>query len=285
MSAFGKSGYIRGVWLLPILVVTMFSAGPGQAAGHSRMPPGVQVYEEGSAVIEAGTGIHEDSHGGMTAIDNITIYTKSDVRSVSGFYRQLLGINPSMKSYGQSFYLGMDVNDSGSYSVPVNIEIFEASKRKRKSIEEERLFSGMEDDMLNSQMAGTSKHSSADLNKLKQRYLFLTKRWYPGFDVDEKLHGCKNMRSQNMEGIESARDPDAMAAQIQQLVAQGKFDEATQMAQAGAQSGMAEQNESMRDNWDDWVGCLDDIDSHSYRTKIMIWKVSDRFRPAAKEGR
>ena len=43
---------------------------------------------------------------------------------------------------------------------------------------------------------------------------------------------------------------------------------------------MASQNESMKDYWDNWISCYDEISHHAYQTKIMIWKVSNRFRAA-----
>lgn len=271
---------------LVLFLIAMTMSLPIKAIGNDgkgRTPPGVQVYKDGSAVVESiSGGTHEGPNGVLTAVEYLAIYTKNDAQSVAGFYRKSLGINPVTKSYGQSFYLGMDVDDYGRYTVPVTVDIVEASRRKDQSIKKERLFGAMEDDMRESRMAGTSKHSSTDVKKLKQRYLYLIKRWYPDFDVREKLHNCEQGMSFDSEDYVDQSEVDA--AKIQALVAQGRYEEAGSIVDKRAEAGMAEQNEAIREKWDDWINCLDEIDLHSYRTLIMISKVSDQFRPETANG-
>jgi len=193
-----------------LVLLVFLHVGHVQAVEHDRIPPGVQTYQGGSALMDSGMSVYEGKGGRMTAMQYLVIYTKDDVHSVVDFYGKMLGMDPVRKKYGLSFDLGTDIDDHGVYRVPVSLEIHVASKRQSNSIDGEILFDGLEDDLVRSSLAGVSSADySADLRRLKRRFMYLTKRWYPGYDLTKKLERCKNMRRKRVGKIHDDWAPDA----------------------------------------------------------------------------
>ncbi|MFQ5639982.1 MAG: hypothetical protein ACE5IR_18535 [bacterium] len=278
---------------LMLAISTGYFLKVADGAEHNLMPPGVQKYNQGEAIAKNGTGTHEDAKGSMTALDYIAIDTKDSVDKVARFYQNLLEVAPRKTSFGISFYLGQDVDDFGRYNVPVHLEVYESVKRERNEISEEKLFGGLKENLEKQQMLGSGRHDEDDFKQVKRKYAHLLKAWYPKYDVKEKIHECEHERQSNMEAVRESRsysdeDEGRMTARMQQLIAQGRFDEAASIGRSmqneGARVGMAEQNESMKDYWNNWISCYDEISKHAYPTRIMIWLVSNRFRPGGAEA-
>ena len=135
-----------------------------------------------------------------------------------------------------------------------------------------------------------------DLQPIRQKYAHLAGAWYPDFDAKKKLKSCSEATRENVTASkrkEPRRDKEQekeMLAQIQQLMAQGRYQEASRLTQQAAKPGMetgrAMQQENKTDHWDEWLACLDEVDKHDFQTKIEIGLYRNRhFIPSTKDDR
>lgn len=74
--------------------------------------------------------------------------------------------------------------------------------------------------------------------------------------MDQVIYnGCRNRQQQGMNEVE-------LAAKLQQLYMAGKFEEAQKLSE----------NIGGQGSWDRWIGCLEELESHAYKTLIVIHK-------------
>ncbi|MDF1581403.1 MAG: hypothetical protein P1P74_11600 [Desulfuromonadales bacterium] len=239
-----------------------------------KLPPKVQKYKSGDVVEDYAWRV-------------LNLYTKDDPDKVADFYRKTLGMDPIS---GRTFYLGEDVLNLSRPSEAdetVYLTVSAAAERERGDLTEAKLFGTMQGEMQKNKMLGSPKHSDREYQQVQQKYAHLVKSWYPDFDVKEKLDKCSNEKERNIDAIEdsnqySEQDEDEAAARIQQLIAQGRYEEAMQIAKSiageGRRVGEEVQQENMKDYWDYWLECLDEIDRHAYPTQIAIGLVQSHFR-------
>ncbi|MFQ5736505.1 MAG: hypothetical protein ACE5GY_06530 [Thermodesulfobacteriota bacterium] len=252
---------VRGVMMTVCMLLLPVAGMAGDDMG--RIPPGVRMYRGGEAV--------EDGSQYMAHV----IYTKDDPKKITAFYRKTLGVAPIR---GRSFYLG-DIDDG-----PIFLTVEPASGRQDRSIAESYLFGGMEDDMMDKWAMGTARHGKSEFQQLKKEYAHLSRGWYPDFDVKERLDEC--IEGSGGDDGEAFKDGnERQAARIQELIAQGRQDEATRLAYQSGNRGLDYQNEITRDRWDDWVACFKEIDGHDYQARILIGKIHGRYTPATARGR
>ena len=268
---------ITGMCMLVFFAMGLVSSVIGEEV-QGKLPPNVQVYRGGDAV--------EDNNG-----FNLKIYTKDNPAKVTEYYRKALRMDPMR---GRTFYLGEDVlnlNRPSEADEAVYLTVFSAQERERgdNNIDESDIFKFLQDEMQKQKMLGTAKHSDREFQEVKQKYAHLAKAWYPDFDVKEKLHTCKTERKRNVDAIEQSNEyydrDEEFAMKIQQLVAQGRLEEAKQMANEQAQTGKSVQDEGTKDYWNNWLGCLDEINKHAFQTQIVIGLVRNNFRKGTQTDR
>ncbi len=256
---------------LKYLVIAWLTLGTGGIplvyAGEGQLPSGVQMYRGGEAV--------EDDSGFAHII-----YTKDVPEKVMAFYRKTLGMEPIQ---GRSFYLGDNHTGTQIDSGPVYLTVKMSAEREDSSISESDLFDTLHEEMQEGSMMGRTGHSEHEFQQLKQKYAHLAKGWYPTIDAQEKLNACMEGAGSGSEDYGDQSEADA--ARIQALVAQGRYEEATNLANKSAQAGMAAQNEAVRVHWDEWVSCFKELDRHDYQVQILIGKIYGDFAPATANGR
>jgi hypothetical protein len=129
-------------------------------------------------------------------------------------------------------------------------------------------------------------HDAAELEQVIERYKDLAWRHYLPSDEEKPWTGNRpTIAEAIVERCEKENKPDkeALATRIQQLVMQGKAEEAQKLAmsmvEGGGESG----------SWDVWVECLQEIEKNAYRTWIAIdehpsvWKAREDAWEAAQE--
>lgn len=126
------------------------------------------------------------------------------------------------------------------------------------------LFDGFKDEV------ASRRHSEDELLRLHARYGQLESAVYPY--VSDGANSLTSYDRWLLKRKEAAftrstelsdREKQELSNRLQQLYAAGKFDEAKKLTQrltAGAS----------RDHWSYWVGFLEDLDAHAYRTRIII---------------
>ncbi len=261
ISAIAKISLTVSAMVVPLSAVAY------DEGGH--LPPGIEVYGVGGSI--------EDSSGFNVHI----IYTNDAAEKVMAFYRKTLGTVPVR---GKTFYVGDDnTNSEAGDGGPIYLTVEPASERNDVSISETDLFDTLQENQRRSRMMGNAEHSEREFQQLKQQYKHLAKGWYPTIDVQDKLDACTDEESAYSEDY--ADESNASATRIQELVAQGKFDEATNLVSGMAQKGMGVQGENTADVWDTWVSCLEELDRHDYQLQVLIGKVHYRFSPPTQAGR
>ena len=129
-------------------------------------------------------------------------------------------------------------------------------------------------------------HDPAELEEVVERYKDLAWRHYLPSDEEKPWTGSRpTIAEAIVERCKKENKPDkeALQARIQQLVMQGKAEEAQKLAmsmvEAGGESG----------SWQVWLECLQEIEKNAYRTWISInehpsvWKAREEAWEAARE--
>lgn len=257
-----------GLGILLILTVGIASSAVG-SEGQGQLPPIVNKYQ--------GQNNYEKTSNRKTEI-----YTKDDAATVTDFYRSSLKMDPVEEG---KFLLGTDATYENKVG-HTDESLWLTINSPRRGLKEADLFG-----FLHQEVVVKKKHSNRELEQVKQKYAHLANAWYPDFDAKNKLESCGGSARQNVTTTKN-REPrrnkaqeKEMVAQIQQLIAQGRHQEAAALAQGSARPGMdtgrAMQQDQETDHWDKWLSCLDEVDEHDYQTKIEIDLYSRYFKPSA----
>lgn len=236
--------------------------------GYGRIPPGVQLYPGG---VEGGK---------MSMFANI-YYTNDTPDKVMDFYRRTLGMEPVEK---RTFYLGEnDVPGVTDGNGPVNLRINTASEREGFTYSEKTLFGSLEEALKNPMFK--TDFTERDVQEVKHRFAHLSKAWYPTINkkkVDRVCNERGEALAKQQGDVRSQGEMDAK--RIQELVAQGRGQEATALVHQSAGRGANFQSDAMSVHLADRVRCLEEYDKYDYQVEIFIGKASDFFTPASAEG-
>jgi len=270
---------ITGVCLAILVLILPFSADAEEQRGQ--LPPGVQKYP-GKGNVE------------KISYNGLMIYTNDGVEKVMDFYRKALQMEPVSAN---SFLLGSDLLKPGSVSEAdesIYLWVSSARDRNQGSLDADDVFEIFEEEIQWGKTAGGNAHSEQELQQIKEKYAHLVKAWYPDFDVREELSKCQNKRQDTIKSIEgnseySEQGMEQAAARIEQLMAEGKQQEAMLLVQsigaAGARTGFAIRDAGSKDYWDSWVGCLDEVDTHDFQIAIGIGLFHFNFVPSTQAQR
>ncbi|GEM_PF-6937447 len=145
-------------------------------------------------------------------------------------------------------------------------------------------FKGLKDEVL------AGRHRQQELEALYRKYRWLTAAFYP---MKRTVNGVEDyahwliartearIHKPQQAAIEAAgqhgEDPAQAQARMQQLIRQGRMDEARklgeQMAvamQGAERSGNVVTQLQSRDHWQEWVAVIKKLAAHAYKTKIII---------------
>jgi len=114
----------------------------------------------------------------------------------------------------------------------------------------------------------TGTHTMADLNQLKQKYAYLGRRFYSS-DPRAMMEECE--KPANTQIAKKKMTAEERGRKMQELVMQGKYDEANAMASSFTEANQSMQNEATKDRWTDEIKCLKQIDKKSYKVQIKIF--------------
>jgi hypothetical protein len=193
---------------------------------------------------------------------------------------------------GGRFLLGTDatyLDQQGHTDSSVWLTVYSA--KQDQVLDDEDLFGFLQGEILLKKI-----RSEKDLQPVKKKYAHLAKAWYPDFDAKNKLKSCseatreKVNASRNKEPRRTKAQEKEMVAQIQQLMAQGRHQEAAALAQGSVKPGMdtgrAIQEDNETDHWNEWLACLDEVDKHDFQTKIeMGLYIEKHFKPSTEAER
>lgn len=243
-----------------------------------RLPPNVQKYPARGSAEQASYG-------------SLTHYTTASSSKVIDFYRKSLEMDPVERG---KFLVGEDVSRldrPGHLDSDVWLNIYSAADLKRNTLDDKDLFGFLQGEIMVKRI-----RSEQDLQPVKQKYAHLAKAWYPDVDAKKKLKSCGEATRGNVTasrkkmGRRNKAQEKEMVEQIQQLMAQGRHQEAAALAQGSAKPGMetsrAMQQDNETDHWDKWLACLDELDKHDFQTKIEMGLYHNRhFKPSTKDER
>ena len=218
--------------------------------------------------------------------EKMEIFTTDDIETVTNFYSKSLNMDPFKEG---KFLVGTDAafEDKTAHSDEL---LWLKITTARKALKDKDLFG-----FLQAEMHVKNMHTEQELQEVREKYAHLAKAWYPDVDGEKKLKSCSEATRENVTAAkkkEPRRNKDRekeMMAQMQKLMAQGKFQEASKLAQESARPGMetskAMQQENKTDHWDDWIACLDDLDKHDFQTKIEIDLYERHFKSSTEADR
>ena len=219
--------------------------------------------------------------------EKLSMYTDDDAEKVTNFYRKTL----NMDTVGEGkFLVGKNVRklDGPSH---MDYDVWLKVRRiKHQVVKKKGLFGFLQKEIMVKRI-----HTEQELKQAQQKYAHLAKAWYPDFDVKGKLNSCEEATRSKVTAAEkkiSKRDRGSeqeMMAQIQALMAQGRYQEAGALAKKSARPGMeasqAGMEENKTDHWDEYIACLDEVDKHDYRTRIDVDLVIEHFKPSTEASR
>ena len=156
--------------------------------------------------------------------------------------------------------------------------------------EKESVFSHMAQQVVMQPGAGESQHTSAELLSLYNKNRWVETAFYP---LHKTAHGAEPYDQwlikttaerihhpvQVVQGKEKdmGKSMDAVGAQVQKLMAEGRTQEALKLAEKmqPAMDTMDAANSYVgkqitRDRWKTWTGVLEKLRAHGYRTKIVV---------------
>ena len=257
---------------LSVMFVLSLSAATAGAAEQGRIPPNVKKYPTKGSVEQTTSRWH-------------TIYTKDSSGKVIDYYRKALNMNPAEEG---KFLLGTDATfkgKEGHMDAPLWLKV---SSQKR-GLEDKDLFGFLHQEVIVKKI-----HSQQELEQVKVKYSHLADAWYPKVDARAKLKSCSEAMRANVSAKKSKvprrnkKQEQEMLERMQQLMAQGRHQEAAMIGQQAARPGMevsnAIQQENKTDHWNEWLVCLDDLDRYDFRTKIEIELYESYFKPTNEAG-
>ncbi len=157
--------------------------------------------------------------------NRMTLYTNDPSADVRAFYRKTLGGEPDGQGRFCVFRLVAPAMDDNFW-----VEVEERAAR-------DHFFSeGLDREIMMEQ----DPAARGGLQKLRERYAYLAEGWYPDFDPQKKMEACVSAnRFHNDRKVRQNRaSQEDMARQIQQLIAQGRFQEAAALGQGGLRGSM-----------------------------------------------
>jgi len=247
------------VFILILAAQGAFAEDPDQL--HYMLPSFVKKYPDRNRLEKVSDG-------------HIEIYTKDSVEKVRAFYRKTRGREPDDKGrFCIVRLVGPGVDDN------FWVKVQEKKARHRFFAE------GLDTEIMIEQ----DQQAKAELQRLRDQYDYLASGWYPDYDPQAKMKSCLSSRRFNNDRRvkRSQTNQEDIARQIQQLVAQGRFQEAAALGRGGLAPSMKKEAEVMKehqaeDKAAEWRACLKEVADHRYVTKVWIDMVEqefyDRFR-------
>ncbi|GBE14141.1 MAG TPA: hypothetical protein ENH32_01130 [Proteobacteria bacterium] len=114
-----------------------------------------------------------------------------------------------------------------------------------------------------------TNYSRKDLEAVKAKYGYLADETFsPHFSAEERLAACQ----EKMESGVASAQQDQMSLQVKlgDLARQGRFEEMQQYL-SQAQNVTSNTTQAMSvSHWDDWVGCLSELEPEVFRAEILI---------------
>lgn len=158
--------------------------------------------------------------------------------------------------------------------------------------EKDSVFPYLKQEVIKQKVNNQHKHTAPQLLALYNRYRWLDGAFYPSHKTAKgavpynhwlvSTTAARIGRPSQVVGsqaINVAGGEAAVAAHVRQLMAEGKTQEAMQLAkrmepgmEAGQAAGQFMKKEDMKDRWNTWVNVLKKLEAHAYRTKIDISK-------------
>jgi len=264
---------MRVTGILVLFILTLSSVATGMEK-PGKLPPVVKAYPD-KAFYE------------QKSREKLTLYTNDGFSKVSDFYQKTLSRPPVSKG---KFLLGENVMKlTGPSHTDFKLWL-EVSHKKHKLLKERDLFK-----YFHQEVAVKRIHSDKELEEVKKKYAHLAGAWYPDYDAKKELESCSEATRANVNRAKkkmpkrNKKQEQAMLAEMQALMAQGKHQEAAMLAQkstrAGAEMGKAMQEEGKADHWKKLLDCLDEVDRHDFQTRIEIDLYYDNFKEITKSGR
>ena len=264
---------VTGASILALFVLTLSSVAIG-GDQQGELPPVVKKYPDKQLYDQQSS-------------NKLTIYTKDDFSKVNNFYRKTLRMDPISEG---KFLVGQNVRKLSGPSHTDSALWLEISNKKYDLLDEKDLFG-----FLQGEITVKKIHSAQELKQVKRKYSHLAGAWYPDYDAQKKLKSCSEATRASVNASEkkvpkrNKEREQAMMAQMQALMAQGRHQEAARLAQESIKPGVdlssAIQQENKTDHWDEWVACLDEVDRHDFRTKVEIDLVTEHFKPGTEAQR
>ncbi|NOY86754.1 MAG: hypothetical protein GXP52_05590 [Deltaproteobacteria bacterium] len=240
--------------LAGIAVAIVLLGGQWASAGPAPLYPGPAVEGEQRVVVLEGEG------GNTTRIFRI-FYTRDPLKKVAAYYEGKMPQKTASSATEATF--------DGSPGTPLEYGAVKVW-RPAAVLSEFDLFDPLKEEMGKEQAGmGNGHHTQHDLKALQARYGYLAdEAFFPGFSPRERLKGC---RKKTGSGIGKAKqDQASLQARIQELASQGRFGEMQQLL-SQAQGVTSNTNQAMSvSHWDEWTGCLDELDAGAFRTQINI---------------
>lgn len=154
------------------------------------------------------------------------------------------------------------------------------------------VFSYLKDEVTKQTALGKTQHTKSQLLALYNKYRWVDSAFYPPHKTAKGAEPYNRwliektsarlgrpMQAANAQVANIAGNEAVLAAQIRQLMTQGKTQEAMQLAkkmEPGMEAGQAVNQrmtkEYKKDRWNTWIDVLKKLKAHAYRTKIDISK-------------
>jgi len=134
-------------------------------------------------------------------------------------------------------------------------------------LSEENIFG---DNLMMSVMTGT--HTTAELTQLKQKYAYLKRRFYAS-DPRAVMKECRKPAKNQI--AKKQMTAEERGRKMQELVMQGKYDEANTIAASFTAVNQDLQNEATKDRWGEEIKCLKKLDKESFKIQIKIFVERD----------
>lgn len=142
--------------------------------------------------------------------------------------------------------------------------------RNASGLTESDLLDPLEEEVA-SASAGLKKsgHRRKDLESVKKKYGYLANEaFFPNFSAEDKLAACQDSMESDVNSAE--QDQLSLQEKLEGLAKEGRFAEMQQyMSQAEQLTSNTVQAMSAS-HWDEWVACLDELDSGAFRAGISI---------------
>lgn len=157
-------------------------------------------------------------------------------------------------------------------------------------MDEHSVFSYLHQEVMKAQGGGKARHTDSQLLALYNRNRWLDTAFYPPHTTPkgaepydrwliaataERIRHPTQVVEQKAGSLASSQA--AVAAQVRQLMADGKTQEAMQLMQqlepsmeAGQAAGQFVGKEYRKDRWKTWMDVMKKLQAHAYRTKIVI---------------